>query len=139
MIELIIVVAIVAISAAVASLSLRDGAQSQLDREAARLAALLEGARAEARASGVSVRWEPARDGEEVPWDFRFVGLAAAQGLPTKWLGLGVRAEVVGAKALRLGPEPLIGAQQVVLQLDDRRATLSTDGLGPFVVAEETP
>jgi general secretion pathway protein H len=33
-----------------------------------------------------------------------------------------------------LGPEPLIGAQRIVLSLEDRRLTLETDGLGPFEV-----
>jgi general secretion pathway protein H len=36
-----------------------------------------------------------------------------------------------------LGPEPLIGAQRVVLRLGDQRVELGTDGLGPFVVVDE--
>ena len=44
---------------------------------------------------------------------------------------------MVGARALVLGPEPLIGAQTIVLRLDDQRVTLATDGLGPFVVGAE--
>ena len=44
------------------------------------------------------------------------------------------RAEVIGAKSVQLGPEPLIGAQRIVLRLDDRRLVLATDGLGPFAV-----
>ena len=41
---------------------------------------------------------------------------------------------MIGARAVVLGPEPLIGAQRIVLRLDDQRLTLATDGLGPFVV-----
>ena len=57
LIELLIVVALIAIASAVASLALRDPASTQLEQEAARLSALLEAARAEARASGLPVRW----------------------------------------------------------------------------------
>ena len=49
-----VVVAIIAIATAVASLALRDPAASKLEHEATRLVSLLESARAEARASGVA-------------------------------------------------------------------------------------
>ena len=74
-----------------------------------------------------------AQAGNEGAPGFRFVGLPAAAGLPQHWLTPGVEAEVIGAKALILGPEPLIGAQRVALRLADRRLTLVTDGLGPFL------
>ena len=51
LIELLVVVALIAIASGVASLSLRDGTASRLEHEGQRLAALLESARAEARAS----------------------------------------------------------------------------------------
>ena len=41
------------------SLALRDGNASRLEEEGARLSALLEMARAEARAAGTPVRWQP--------------------------------------------------------------------------------
>ena len=111
--------------------------RTRLEQEAARLAALLEAARAEARASGLAARWEPQCRAGRTP-GFRFVGLPASAELPSRWLGEGVTAEVVGARAVVLGPEPLIGAQRIVLRLDDQRLTLATDGLGPFaVVADE--
>jgi len=47
-----------------------------------------------------------------------------------------VSAEVIGARNVPLGPEPLIGAQRIVLSLHDRRITLATDGLGPFTVVD---
>ena len=43
---------------------------------------------------------------------------------------------MIGSPTLLLGPEPLIGAQQVALSLGDRRLVLATDGLGPFAVVE---
>jgi len=45
---------------------------------------------------------------------------------------------VIGANAVLLGPEPLIGAQRIVLRLDARSLALATDGLGPFVVTDDT-
>lgn len=136
LIELLIVVAIIAIASAVATLALRDPAATQLDREGARLAALLESARAEARALGVPVRWVPTEDG------FRFVGLPEALTPRGSWLGEGVSAEVQGPRrplpGVVLGPEPIIGAQRIVLRAEHQQLTLVTDGIGPFVVADDT-
>lgn len=136
LIELLLVVVIIAIASSVATLALRDPSATQLEQEAARLAALLEGARSEARASGLFAYWEPKAPDPETP-GFRFVGLPASSELPSRWLAEGVSAEVVGARAVVLGPEPLIGAQRVVLRLNDKRLALGTDGLGPFVVVTE--
>lgn len=134
LVELIVVVALIALASSVVVLALRDPDASQLEEEAARLAALLEGARAEARASGLAARWEP-RSGEEGVPGFRFIGLPPARALPNRWLDDGVSAEVTGARAIVLGPEPLIGPQRIVLRRGERRLVLETDGLGPFVVA----
>jgi general secretion pathway protein H len=136
LIELMVVVALIAIASAVVSLALRDPAATRLDQEAARLVALLEAARTEARASGLPASWEP-RPAQAGAEGFRFIGLPSSSELPDHWLNPGVSAEVVNARALVLGPEPLIGAQRIVLRLDDQRVTLATDGLGPFVVADE--
>jgi len=137
LIELLVVVVLIAIASAVVSLALRDPAATQLEHEAARLAALFEAARSEARASGIPVFWEPRADpAQDV--EFRFVGLPGSIELPTRWLVTGVTAEVIGANAVLLGPEPLIGAQRIVLRLDARSLALATDGLGPFVVTDDT-
>jgi general secretion pathway protein H len=140
LIELLVVVALIAIASGVVSLAMRDPASTRLEQEAARLAALLESARAEARASGLAARWEPRAEQADTP-GFRFIGLPESSELPSRWLGEGVSAEVVGARAVVLGPEPLIGRQRIVLRLDAQRLTLATDGLGPFAVAdsEATP
>ncbi|MCD2339445.1 prepilin-type N-terminal cleavage/methylation domain-containing protein [Ideonella azotifigens] len=129
LLELMIVVAIIAIAMGIASLSLRDRAASKLEEEGARLSALLEGARARSRSMGLEVTWLPRSDGP----GFNFLGLPDSIQLPTQWLDESTRAEVVGGGPLRLGPEPVIGAQQVVLQLEARRLVLATNGLGPFV------
>jgi general secretion pathway protein H len=137
MIELLVVIVIFAIAAAVTSLALRDPAATHLDEEAARLTALLEAARADARAAGIAVSWvpEPAREGGA---GFQFIGLPAATELATNWLSSGVHAEVVGARVVTLGPEPMIGAQRIVLRLDDRQLEIATDGLGPFAIVDPT-
>ena len=150
LIELLLVMALIAMASGLATLALRDPAESRLEREGARLAALLESARAEARAAGLGVVWQPLAGGTPVAAgsvggvppgaDFAFVGLPAGVLLPTRWLQPGVVAEVVGARTLVLGPEPLIGAQRVVLRIDDRQLALATDGLAPFApAADETP
>jgi general secretion pathway protein H len=139
LIELLLVVALIAVVSALATLAMRDPAATRLDHEAARLSALLESARSEARALGLAVSWQPLpRDGAAVDaGDFRFDGLPPSDAMPTRWLAPGVIAEVVGAPALLLGPEPMIGPQRVILHLEDQRTALATDGLGPFVVVDE--
>lgn len=137
-------VALIAVASAVATLALRDPAASRLEQEAARLSALLESARGEARALGLPVTWRPvAKDAADAQGsadaDFRFIGLPPSNALPTRWLDRDVTAEIVGAQALVLGPEPIIGAQRVTLSLDAQHITLATDGLGPFAVAADPP
>ena len=135
LIELMVVVALIAIASAMVSLAMRDPSATQLEHEGARLVALLEAARTEARAAGLTASWEP-RAEQEGAEGFRFVGMPPSSQLPSAWLTPGVSAEVTGARAVVLGPEPLIGAQRIVLHLDAQRLTLATDGLGPFVVVD---
>lgn len=132
MVELLVVVALFAIAAGAVSFALRDGAAARLERDAARLAALLESARAEARASALPVRFEIASADATDRAQFRFIGLPPSSTLPQRFLDDEVTAEVVGARALLLGPEPLLPAQRVVLALGERRLVLATDGLAPF-------
>lgn len=130
LIELMVVVALIALAAGVVSLALRDPAASRLEHDGERLAMLLESARAEARSAGLPVRWTPLQD--RTAADFRFVGLPAGLALPERWLDARVQAEVVGAAALTLGPEAIIPAQRVVLRLEGQRIELASDGLAPF-------
>ncbi len=134
LIELLVVVALIAIVSATVSLSLRDPTELQLEREAQRLAALLETARAESRASGLAVRWVP--KGLKTGDDFRFEGLPRTLQLPTRWLGDPVAVQVENATAanpgVSLGPEPIIPAQRLRLRLGDQTLVLGTDGLSGF-------
>jgi len=132
LIEMLVVMAIVAIAAGLMIVTLPDRQQDRLDEEAERLAALLESARTEARASGIAVHWTPATADTTDGVDFRFVGLPPSSTLPTHWLARGVSAEIVGARSVVLGPEPVLPAQRIVLHLDQHRAVLATDGLAPF-------
>ncbi len=133
LVELLVVVALIAIATGVLTLSLRDPAESRLEQEAARLVALLEAARAQARSSGIAASWEPLSDQPDHA-GFRFVGTADDPPLPRNWLDPETGAQVIGARAVTLGPEPLIGEQRIVLRLGDRRLALATDGIGPFQV-----
>jgi len=126
-----VVTALIAVTVGMATLALRDADANRLEEEGARLAALFEGARARARAEGSEVLWQPNRETGE---GFDFTGMAPGAGLPSKFLDERTRAEIIGAPVLRLGPEPVIGAQRVVLRIDARQLVLATDGLGPFVV-----
>ncbi|MDP1899165.1 MAG: prepilin-type N-terminal cleavage/methylation domain-containing protein [Rubrivivax sp.] len=135
LIELLIVIAIIAISVGVVSLALRDSQASRLEEEGARLTALLEMARAEARVAGATVHWVPGVDAEGN--QFRFVGLTAAQTLPRRWLDPATTAEVVGSAVVVLGPEAILPPQRIVLRLGERRLELGSDGLGPFAVSAQ--
>jgi general secretion pathway protein H len=145
LIEIMVVMAIVGIAMAVVSLALRDPAATRLEREAVRLAALLEMARAESRASGMPVLWVPGSaslpgaPSKETAADFQFLGLSANSGLATRWLEPEVRVQMPGqgerAKVLRLGPEAIIDAQQVVLSLGQQSIVVSTSGLTEFAAS----
>ena len=139
LIELTIVVALIALSVGLASLALRDSAHTRLQTEAQRLGALLDAARAESRASGLVIVWRPSAVDDDA--DFRFLRGGAAQpqplDMPTRWLDARVRADLGGAAAVWLGPEPVIGAQRIVLRLGEQHVQLATDGLGPFTLADD--
>jgi len=137
-----IVVAIIALATAGVTLSLRDGSAASLEREALRLSALLESARAQSRASGVPVFWRSTGSGYE------FVGLPPVSSPGSDhlsrmrdWLSPDTRALVTqpaGANTLLLGPDPLIAAQRIRLMQGERQITLGTDGLAPFAVLTES-
>ncbi len=131
LLELMVVVLIVAVATAAVTLSLRDRSQSKLEEEGARLSALLEAARTQSRIVGTEVRWAPLTTG-----GFQFLGLPAlaAKELPTRWLDADTTATIIGAPQLRLGPEPLLPAQRVVLHLGERDLAVGTDGLAPFEI-----
>ena len=143
LIELLLVLVLIALSSGLVSLALRDADANALEREAARLSALLETGRAASRASGLPVVFAlgttaisgtTAIDGSLPVVDFKFVGLPLGGELPSRWLRPDMQASLGQARALALGPEPLIGAQRIVLRLGERQLAVVSDGLGPFVI-----
>lgn len=136
LIELLVVVAGVALAAGLVALALPDPQSARLLREGERLVLLLESARAEARGAGLATRWRPA------PGGFRFEPLPPGVQLPQAWLAPpGPRVQIVAADpaALRLGPEPVIGPQRLRLELGAQALWIETDGLGPFRLREAAP
>jgi general secretion pathway protein H len=136
LLELLVVVAIVAMVSASVGFAMRESSQVALERDGERLSALLESARARSRVSGVPVRWHPSADG------FRFEGLNASE-LPQQWLDPDTSvAEVGGTVSLLLGPEPIIGPQELTLvsrSTPSRSVRLATDGVRPFSLQAALP
>ena len=135
LIELLVVLVIIAIGMAGVSLALRDSGSNTLERDAQRLAALLEAARLQSRSTGVAVRWQPTAEG------FAFTGLPVGSApLPDHWLS--GDTVVRGSPRLRLGPDPILDAQSVILgSLSQPGLVLrvGTDGLRPFhIQTDET-
>lgn len=139
LLELLVVLAIIGLAMAGVSLSLPDA--NPLERDAQRLAALLESARAQARANAATLEWRATARG------FEFIGAdRPATGEDTlaarDWLTEGLQARIMqpaGAATLRLGPEPLIPAQTLSLSLNGRALRLVTDGFGPFRIQADAP
>ena len=127
LLELLVVVSIIAIASAGVAFAMRDSAQTQVEREAQRLAALLESARAQSRMLGVAVTWRSTGSG------FRFDGLPKGA-LPGNWLD----ADTTATPALlELGPDPIIAPQTVTLgnmRMAGAMWRVQTDGLRPFTV-----
>lgn len=137
LLELLVVVAIIALATTGVSFSLRDSQTAVLDREAARLQAMLESGRAQSRTTGATVRWIPDANG------FKFDGVST-RGISTEslaghraWLDPAIEARVdepAGQTSLVLGPEPLLPRQALSLSLGGRTVRIGTDGLSPFAL-----
>lgn len=143
------VLAIVAMASVGVGFAMRDGSRTQLEREALRLSALFESARARSQVSGVPVRWRVTTDG------FQFEGLSTAErsedDLPQAWLDADTTASVdvagmapgsAQSDTLLLGPEPIIEPRGVTLLSRSQPAQhvrLATDGVRPFTLQAESP
>lgn len=129
-----VVVAIMATATLGVALALPDPGRANLEKEAARLASLLDTARAYSRASGIPVIWQATDTG------FQFEGLSTASAelfqRESHWLTATVRTST---QHVVLGPEPIIAPQTVVLELGQLRVALHTDGLQPFTVRNHQP
>jgi len=150
LLELLVVLAIVAIASAGVGFAIPDPIQTQLEREALRLTALFESARARSQVSGVAVYWHGTAQG------FVWNGLPHAEKaddeLPRNWLSTDTVAHVAQrttatrpalsaspSDSLLLGPEPVIGPQSVTItsrSQPGRSLSIGTDGIRPFVVTD---
>lgn len=128
LIELLVVVALIAVATAGVSLALRPPTHSALERDAQRLAAVLEAARVRARASDAQGVWQAQEGG------FVLRGLPGPSTLQP-WLSADTRSAT--AAPVVLGPEPLLAPQQIELvsaSQPGQRLWVVSDGLRPFGV-----
>ena len=161
LLELLVVLAIIGLTMAGVSLSLRDSSQTQLEREAQRLVAVLEAARAQSRTSGMALIWQATPEGFAIRPALTTTpalgNAAATAGNATSpiaartetWLAAGTQALVstntpatnnsAPANAVVLGPEPILAPIRITLSVAvaNQPATalnIGTDGLRPFQV-----
>jgi general secretion pathway protein H len=154
LLELLVVLAIIGFAMTGVSLSLRDSSQTQLEREAQRLVAVLEAARAQSRTSGIALIWQATPEG--------FVTRPAIATAPTQsnntavastpsnannpvaartqtWLTAGTQAVVstVSASAnntapanlVVLGPEPILAPTRITLSVTNANNAQPTPAL----------
>jgi general secretion pathway protein H len=141
LIELMVVITMIAIATAGVSFALRDSETSLLDKEAERLAVVLETARVQSRSTGVALAWLPLPQG--------FVVLPASElnrsqiqvntSSISPWLAGAMNAQIISntaasQRSVLLGAEPMIPPSGVLLSLGLRRLRVATDGLRPFTV-----
>lgn len=143
LLELMVVLLIIGFATAGVSLALRDSSQTQLEREAQRLVAKLEAARAQSRTSGQTWVWQPTAQGfviQPVPLT------TPSSAVHETWLQAGTQATVEvpqgSPSAVVLGPEPVLLPTQIALRIPAEKNNnpapntlrIGTQGLRPFEV-----
>ena len=132
LIELMVVLALVALITGLVALSAQPSAPKQLEREAERLAIWLEAARVQARVQNNPLQARALASGVEL-WGLTPAGEAR----PTlRWLYPDTRPEVADTRLL-LGPEPILPAQSLGLTSQNQTGLLvrvATSGVGPWQV-----
>lgn len=128
LLELLVVLTLLAIISGSVMLAISGGQERHIQREAERVAAMLEAARAESRAAGVAVR-AILQDGG--------ISFSHRPDVHT-WLYPATRASLE-TESLLLGPEPLIAPQRLTLTLGQQRVHIATNGLAPFSVVTHAP
>ncbi len=154
LLELLVVLAIIGFAVAGVSLSLRDSSQTQLEREAQRLVAVLEAARAQSRTSGMALIWQATPEGfvirpayapnqaqggnntiTSTPSNAASPIAARAE----KWLAMGTQALISNAgqsantttpaNLVVLGPEPILAASLITLSVGQTNSAKPTPAL----------
>jgi general secretion pathway protein H len=138
LLELMVVLVIIAVSASLALLALPPTNRNALDQDSAQLAALLDAARSYAAAVQAPVRLETTPEG------YQFVGIVRGSWQvlegelrPRNFLTTGAQLSLPTAarNGLLLGPEPVSEPSQVSIALGAEGRTVSSDGASPFFVA----
>lgn len=129
LLELLVVLALIAIATAGVTASLPDADHTALKQESERLIAILESARVRSRSTGIGIRMEVVEKG--------FLLLESGQKMTEErkkqakpWLSKKTRAS--GSNPIVLGPEPMLPRQHITLSLGERSVTIATDGIQPF-------
>lgn len=133
LIELLVVVALIAVASTGATLALRDSADAMLEREAQRLAAMLEATRVEARANDALVFANLSPQG---------ITVSGLHKNPSSQAWLSPTTAPATRVHLVLGPEPILPPQQVELRsLTTAPASVwvFSDGLRPWTVQRSAP
>jgi general secretion pathway protein H len=128
LLELLVVVMVIAIGTAGVAIAMRDGHVATIEREALRLAVLLDGARAQSVATGHPVTWSISTN-NTLLWQ----GLRSKEPMPTQWLDR--QTQAIAATPVVLGPEPVIAPTRIRLVLGTDRRDVVTDGVGNFGVS----
>ena len=150
LLELMVVLLIIGFATAGVALALRDSSQTQLEREAQRLVAKLEAARAQSRTSGQTMVWVPTADGFVIDTLPRMANRNVAKEV---WLQANTQASIdvpsnASGTGVVLGPEPILSPIQISLRISadmtltntNKQANqpntlrIGTDGLKPFEV-----
>jgi general secretion pathway protein H len=151
LLELLVVLAIMGVCLLGVSLSLRDSSHTQLAREAQRLVAILEAARAQSRTSGIPLVWEANAEGFVIRSPRRTAAVTATNDPrdlfaphTQSWLTADtqatVRTSTTPATLVVLGPEPILAPTRITLRLPASRSNaattlnIGTDGLQPFQI-----
>lgn len=151
LLELLVVLTIMGLVSVGVGLALRDSSQTQLEREAQRLVAVLEAGRAQSRTSGMPLWWRPTPEGFVLASPAGLTPQTTPPARDERWLSTGTSAYVAMAGASNrnaaapegqvvLGPEPILAPAYIVLRVVTAANTpahslrVGTDGLRPFQV-----
>jgi general secretion pathway protein H len=144
LLELMVVLLIIGFATAGVALALRDSSQTQLEREAQRLIAVLEATRAQSRTSGQTFVWQPTAEGFVIGPLPREANQAVTL---NAWLQSNTQATVdmpanSAESGVVLGPEPILSPIQISLRIVTEKNNVTTpnalrigtNGLKPFEV-----
>jgi general secretion pathway protein H len=154
LLELLVVLAIIGFAMAGVSLSLRDSSQTQIEREAQRLVAVLEAARAQSRTSGIALIWQSTPEGfvirpalapNQVQGNNTAIASTPANvsnpiaSRTETWLTAGTQAVVntasvsanntAAANLVVLGPEPILTPTRITLSVTAANNTKTAPAL----------